>query len=456
MSVNKIMIDKIRHIEYSGKIPLIAGLLIYRIILELTYAFGYSSCPNWNGLGYEFHFNAMRCFLSWVQFVGIILYATLGNVREQLLEYAIILMAYIPGLVLLPYIDCDIGFVVVYSVYWLVFLVMTLVISKYIKLGKIVKIDRCLREILGGGHERLIDIIFVCLCISVWLYFFIYTDNHFQVSLFDVYNRRESALFCQAPRILIYARSMANMGLSICLTEYMMENKWLGVALAIITQYINFSIDGSKIIWVTVCVSIGVSIVCKFIKMKEEYLAFGLSVLCVAGVVERLIHNSSDYLIDFGVRRCLLEAQRINYYYYDYFSRHEPDFFRQGVLRLFGKVSPYNESIARIIGRLYFKNPTNATNGLFSEAYSNLGVAGIIIMPVILAILAKVVNSTTKNGHEANKYFIVILFTFVLCGSSMSTAMLSHGILLGMIMSYIIAKREQRDKDTLYYRHEGE
>lgn len=76
----------------------------------------------------------------------------------------------------------------------------------------------------------------------------------------------------------------------------------------------------------------------------------------------------------------------------------------------------------------------NANNGLFSDAYKNLGIWGIFIFPFIIVTLFKLLNSCAKNLDP--KLLILPIFISVTWFSSVSfsNVLLTNGLLLMMFV----------------------
>lgn len=135
-------------------------------------------------------------------------------------------------------------------------------------------------------------------------------------------------------------------------------------------QIINFSINGLKSTLFITIFSVILYAIYNF-KLIKNIIPI-ISLLGIVGIIETLI-SKSHIIIDYLIRRVMFIPNLLNYYYWDYFSVHRPDFFQQGFLRYLGFNSSYT-SIPKFIGYIYFGNPNNsANNGLFSDAMVNLG-----------------------------------------------------------------------------------
>ena len=102
------------------------------------------------------------------------------------------------------------------------------------------------------------------------------------------------------------------------------------------------------------------------------------------------------------------------------------DFFRQSFLRWFNIESPYKDNIAFMIGGMYYGNyEIRGNNGLFTDAYYNMGIMGIILFPLILVFILRLIESVSKGIKEGMMFVVVF----------------SVGIILMMIMLYFLPRR---------------
>ena len=127
--------------------------------------------------------------------------------------------------------------------------------------------------------------------------------------------------------------------------------------------------------------------------------------------------------------------------YYDFFSIHEKDIFRQSFLRHFGFVSPYDVPIPKIIGANYMNNPeTNVNNGLFSDAYYNLGFIGVFIFPIVIMFFIKTLDLGTRGVATRLLILPIIVSASILSGASFMSGLLTNGLLLLLFILFVLPK----------------
>ena len=125
--------------------------------------------------------------------------------------------------------------------------------------------------------------------------------------------------------------------------------------------------------------------------------------------------------------------------YFDFFTTHSPDYFRQSILRFAGFVSPY-EDISYMIGVIYFETVTAANNGLISDAVTNMGLAGVILAPCLYAVVLRTLNNVSE-GLDARIHLAVAMYIAAeLINTFLFRVLLSHGLLITMIILYYMSR----------------
>ena len=161
--------------------------------------------------------------------------------------------------------------------------------------------------------------------------------------------------------------------------------------------------------------------------------------VCIGAIVEYHFYNTY-FLSSLFVRRLFYVPALLNYQYYDFFSMHEIDCFRQSFLRHLGIVSPYSDSLPRVIGAEFYTDAYNANNGLFSDAILNLGIIGIFIFPIILVILLKFIDSLSEGIENKFLMMPVLMISISIFAGSLMSSLLTNGILFVMLLFYIFPR----------------
>jgi hypothetical protein len=115
---------------------------------------------------------------------------------------------------------------------------------------------------------------------------------------------------------------------------------------------------------------------------------------------------------------------------------------RQGILRRLGFSSPYSTPIQRLIGDKYFGNiEIQANNGLFSDAFYNFNFLGVFILPPILILIFKLIDSSAKGIDSKLIALPIIVVATSFNSGSFSSVLLTNGILLLMLTLYLLPRK---------------
>jgi len=155
------------------------------------------------------------------------------------------------------------------------------------------------------------------------------------------------------------------------------------------------------------------------------------------------------------IRRLFFVTAYLQFAYYDFFKTMPKDYFRQGIMRRFGLESPYNQSIETMIGDLYYLPGSYANNGLFSDAYANLGVAGIIILPIMIALVLKLLDRACEGVEIGKCIGIIFVASYTLLSSSFFTVMITHGFLVGCLVMYLMPRMKAKEYESICTNNQG-
>lgn len=405
-------------------------LIVYRLTLELIYIFYIVPVFGYSGFNYEFDMSSY--VNSWL--VLLLIYPFIRmNYKKEKASYAIItilyLVSFIPGTIILAFMLPSTSYNFLFVLYWTFLSISNIIIPHfYIKKPNY---NTC--QVVT--YTLILFFTIIILYIS-WKY----TNFRLNFSLLNVYSLRDEALNFDLPVILVYGFSAAKVFMPIAFV-YMISasQKKMAFFIAVI-QFLAFSVDGSKsTLFALVFTYIGY----KFIKNLSIHLfAKLLLVLNSFALIENFVFGTI-YLIIIFIRRVMFLPNLLNLYYYDFFSRNAYDYFRQGIVGRLGFDSPYNISISNIIGGAYFNSPTMmANNGLFSDAYSNLGITGILIMPFVLVIAMRFLDACSNGIKSSILIACIVTSAYTFLSSSFFTVMLTHGFLIVCISLLFLPQKK--------------
>lgn len=120
----------------------------------------------------------------------------------------------------------------------------------------------------------------------------------------------------------------------------------------------------------------------------------------------------------------------LNLWYYDFFSNHPHTHYSHiGPINLFMKSYPYGSlDVGQVVGRFYWTEDAN-TNANFwaTDGIAAYGIAGIIIVSVVLLCIMVLLNTFTKKFDKKFILLLFIPFLSTLLNTSLFTTMWSGG-----------------------------
>ena len=178
------------------------------------------------------------------------------------------------------------------------------------------------------------------------------------------------------------------------------------------------------------------------------FVVYGLAGGSILALIEFLLLGSMNIATLF-VRRLLFVPALLNEQYFDYFTKNQPDYFRGSFLRIIGAESPYasDGGIARMIGRVYYgSNVMNCNNGLFSDAFSNLGYIGVFVMPAIIVFFLYVFDCSTCGLDKRIVLASGLFVSLNIMSTSFTMVLLTHGFLVLILLTWMMNPENINEK----------
>lgn len=418
----------------------IIGIILFRASLDfvfvrcMTTIFGYT--------GMLLSTSTYKVILSWiVLFLGLPIY--LHSINEEsfsgLILFFLLLLSFVPFTTMIAYFDFSNEYVLANTIYWLLlglFIIRTPRKNIRIKIG-------------SQTMQIWIWAITVLFGISILYISGKYMGFRFVLNFSSVYQMRDEARELQLPTLLTYIFD-ASKAVNLVLIVYAMQKKRIMLLLSLILiQILSFSINGSKTVLFSTALTVALYYVYK--KKYLQLLPWVLSGLCILAYLEMEVLKTIN-LNAFIIHRVFFFPNQLGYNYYDYFTTFQPDYFRQSFLRWFGFVSPYGE-LSHLIGEVYYSMPDmGANNGLISDAITNCGRIGVIIMPAILAFVLRAFDGVLY-GVDRKLYIVpAVSFAFILLSSFLTTVLLTHGMAAVFLVFLLLSSENQIHNDHIISR----
>lgn len=434
-----------RKFDQKNRLVFLVLAIVYRILLRGIYI--NSFYPTYKYLGFKYKVDNILEMISFALFVIFTIFLNRAhNKKNEMSDYLIwslYLISFIPFSVMCGCGAFDINFVVANHVYWLFLIIFYRLFSK-------IKIKKILYFTVNGIdiNDRVLGLVGV---ISILINLFIsyhYVGFRIVLDLFDVYSLRAEVSSAQIPTLLYYAFCwMRTIGV-LLLAVSLLNHKRILTIIYTINMFLSFSVDGMKTTLFSALITIALYFVlCKWkskIVLKTMYLGFiGISLL---SIVENYVFKSKMILAFIFFRVEFLVVQ-LGSYFFDFFTKNEPDYFRASFLRHFGAVSPYKKyGINYLISGIYSGDyHSEANNGLISDAMTNFGIFGILIMPILLMCVFRMLDYYFQGLDE---YLVVVFGAYIsllLTNGFLLTSLMTNGLLILMVVMLFVKRKERTD-----------
>lgn len=427
----------------KGVVVSIFLIIIYRIFLDILYI--KVIVPNFGYMGFISYYNQTHYLISWailIVFIPIIIRGINDKVHPSSFIITLLsFMSFIPFTSMIAFYYFTYSYIIANTLFWF-FLFNSHRLFLRVQFFKIKKLNKGLNNPLIWGIS-LISLL-VVLIIS-WRY----TGFRLNFNLFTVYDLRSEASTYNYPTIISYLYSASNAINPVILVYSLIRKNYLLAIFITFIQLLSFGINGSKSIFFVTLLSIFV-----YFYFKDKFISkisWLFSGVALIGIIEFFIINSR-LITDYIIRRVMYVPNLLNYYHYDFFTTYQPDYFKQSFLRHFGVQSQY-ERIPNLIGFEYFNAPSMAANsGLISDAITNLGIFGIIVMPIILAVLFRTFDHLTE-GLDKRIYIVSCIYiSYVIISSFLLPALLTHGFIAMFLILYLLPRSKKKENNLIQNR----
>ena len=405
----------------------LSGLVLYKIVLDSVYFKIMSVAYAYEGFRIDFSWGRFLVgYLTLLCALPLIIKIFCQRQNSSIIVTGISLFYGIPMTTMYAFFGFDRLFYLSFLIFWFLLLIMqTSIPILYLNPPKVKNIKYIIYGII------IFSIIFV---------FFIsgkYTGFRFTLDIINVYGIRSEAANYEIPILGRYIFSIVSVAIPIfCL--FMLSNRRYILSFALITsQLFIFSFSGQK----ANMLILGIVLIGYFLYREEQIslLPWLFSFLGLPIFAEFILTHDT-YILALTYNRNMFLPTKISYEIYQFFKGHPIDIYRQSVLGKLGFESPYMISLDRIIGEHYYGQFNNANNGLLGDVYANLGFIGVFIVPVILVICFRLLDSVTREIDKRITVGICIYYAMTFTNSLWSTNLLSGGFLLICIFFYFCSK----------------
>jgi len=419
-----------------NKMSFFVWCTIYRICIDIGYfkIIG----PHFRYVGFIVAPTLWLMLYSWITFflfAGMTYksYQNKNRLSDEIL-FVLFLLSVVPTTTMTAFGQYPFGFIICYTIYWLVIFL----IHRLFVLGNLNFLPRK-SEI--AYYEYILMVIFIIIAFVIIYISSRYTNFRIHFNLLTVYELREDASKYSLPTILRYLYGWSRVTMPIFIVYFFLRNR-RGIAWVCFgIQMLNFGIEGSKTVFFMAVFAVIISHLPQIdMIFLNKLILKGITCLYFLCI---LFYQLTGSIIPTSMfmRRVLFVPTYLQWAYYDYFLNKTPDYFRRSFLRHFGFKTPYPD-LDNIIGGLYsYSSATNANNGLISDAITNLGYFGVIIMPIILCLVLCVLDDSSQ-GLDSRIYILISLYlTIALTNTFLNTVLLTHGLLIIIFIMHLMSRK---------------
>lgn len=404
----------------NKNIVIIGLIILYRVLLDYTYAT--ITSPVWGYAGFGNNSTISSHIVSWIVLAALTFFilpyfkSTEPFYPDLLLLF--FTMRVVPFTTIVRYVNIPDSL----SIWFFVYFALIFIFTRRIKLRPMpLNIGRLSRSNDGILYVGLIFFSAIILFISGY-----YAHFRLHLSFDDVYDLRHESSSFNIPTIIRYVWSPATNILPLLFAYFLQKKKRIICFCIIIIIFLNFSINGMKstIFKLLICVAF---VLINFKDFKKYYLP-GFICLLLLTLLEASIWDF-HFIHDVVVRRAIFIPPLLDTYYYDYITQNGPMYYARG-----------GTAVQYTIGELYYgSSDIECNNGLFSDAFMNLGILGCFIYPIVYAFMFRICGSAFRGAEKGLIVFAAIIMSYTLEGSELTTGLLTHGLFLFCVFLYIIS-----------------
>ena len=162
---------------------------------------------------------------------------------------------------------------------------------------------------------------------------------------------------------------------------------------------------------------------------------WGAVALLVVSVATFLVTNST-MVLGLAVKRLFIVPGALSMFYFDFFATGPPGLYRDSFGSLISG-SPYPLEIPRMIGASYLgSQDTNANVNVFSDAFAQLWLAGLLL-PVVVALVLWLLDSLVEGLNQPAVLGSMSLMAIALINTGTSNWLSTNGMALGLLIYWL-------------------
>lgn len=443
----------LRRIFIEGKYKRIVGIIIWKILID--YMFADIVTDVYAYMNQIADYNYWKLAISWI--VLLIFYA-LGNLLcPGMVRFSydfLFLLSFIPTLTVWWAKNENNWCMLLVTLYWLVWWMASFCITrspKYrpFRLAEVNEDDgsNFSEESLSISKEQFnkgaIYVIFVLCALATLFFSYRYGGMRLFVGLGDVYNYRNVVGNSMSSIEAYLYNWMVSIVLPVILLYFLTNKKRVMAVVCCVLISMNYAIYGNKAMLFMILLAFCIAIINRtnFSEYLMVYSLLGANIATFLSIILQKVGITlwGVALID----RMTTGIAAAHFHYYDFFQTHEFLFLRQSILR-FMFSDPYDKPVSIIIGSSarynLSGNYNNLNNGVFSDAYANFGLVGVVIYPILFVVAIYLFEKSLRDIKTSYKYLILCWLLLYCMSTGFFQWLMSGGFIVAIILLRIYKK----------------
>lgn len=432
----------LRRIFIEGKYKRIVGIVIWKILID--YMFANIVTDVYAYMNQIADYNYWKLAISWI--VIFIFYA-LGNfLCAGMVKFAydfLFLLSFIPTLTVWWAKNENNWCMLLVTLYWLVWWMTSVCITRFSKYRPLRLTEKMLTDRKERFNKGAIYVIFA-LCALATLYFsYRYGGMRLFIGLGDVYNYRNVAGNSMSSIEAYLYNWMVSIVLPVILLCFLIKKRYVLAVICCVLISMNYAIYGNKAMLFMILLAFCIAIINRT-NFSEYLMVYSLIGANIAIFLSIILQKTGITLWGVALMdRMTTMIAAAHFHYYDFFQTHEFLFLRQSILRFLFS-NPYDKPVSIIIGSSakynLSGNYNNLNNGVFSDAYANFGIVGVVIYPILFVYAIYLFEKSLKDIKTSYKYLILCWLLLYCMSTGFFQWLMSGGFIVAIILLRIYKK----------------
>lgn len=410
------------------------SIILYKLTLDLVYLM--RIVPVYSYAGFTLNYSTTSIVISNMVFLIFLFTSDFSIANARPSKSIIIILFYlyvIPSFSFIAYSSNDMRYLFYFSVYWF-FIIFFHRMTKRINIPKI-KI-----RIVNQQFVFELSIYFI----SVFALFATIYYNGFKIKidLKDIYTIRSYFSTVERSTFVRYLIDPAAIVIPVGIVHFFQNRRYVVVSLLVLIQLAIYAMGAHKFVLFLLVLTLLASIFYK--KKYFDMIPLGLVALNLIAFLEPYGTKKHSMIVDYIQRRVLFVPSFLSFKYYEFFTTHAIDYFKQSFLRHLGIRSAYSTTIPKVIGEVMLNESTHANTGLIGDAFQNLGVVGLVIFPLLLVGFLFFFDYCSRDIEPSIMFVTSVILAIKFISGTFTSILLSGGVLIVCIYLYLYPRNNAK------------